>query len=280
MYSWRQRRDTAVFDEPFYGRYLRQTDPGHPGRDEVIAASRPGDYEECLAPVVAPVPATGAVHQEHRPPPRRRAGRGARPVHQRPAGPGARAAVVAVTGRHARRPDPHRDHRLPPARHDPRPRAGRRSTADRARRGTVAGRSACSRTRRDCSPRLCEAVGVAFDPAMLSWPAGPKPEDGVWAPYWYRSVHRSTGFGPPPTHRTRCSRTVTDDLVAACRPLYEQPHRPPPGALSTAQLDRLNRRADHSPLHEPARAHRRHRAPPPTGRGSRRPTPNRRPGAG
>ena len=50
--------------------------------------------------------------------------------------------------------------------------------------------------------RLCAAVGLEFDTAMLSWPAGPKPFDGVWAPHWYGSVHASTGFagpeGPPP----------------------------------------------------------------------------------
>jgi hypothetical protein len=50
--------------------------------------------------------------------------------------------------------------------------------------------------------RLCAALGLPFDPAMLSWAPGPKPQDGVWAPHWYGAVHRSTGFeapeGPPP----------------------------------------------------------------------------------
>ena len=45
--------------------------------------------------------------------------------------------------------------------------------------------------------RLCEAVGLEFDPAMLSWPRGPKAFDGVWAPHWYGSVHGSTGFAGP-----------------------------------------------------------------------------------
>ena len=31
---------------------------------------------------------------------------------------------------------------------------------------------------------------------MLSWEAGGNPADGVWAPYWYGNVHRSTGFVP------------------------------------------------------------------------------------
>lgn len=45
---------------------------------------------------------------------------------------------------------------------------------------------------------LCEAIDIPFDEAMLSWEAGPRPEDGAWAPYWYDSVWNSTGFAPPP----------------------------------------------------------------------------------
>jgi len=50
--------------------------------------------------------------------------------------------------------------------------------------------------------RLCKALGLPFDPAMLHWSAGGHPEDGVWAAHWYAAVHRSTGFaeaeGPLP----------------------------------------------------------------------------------
>ena len=31
---------------------------------------------------------------------------------------------------------------------------------------------------------------------MLEWTAGSRPEDGVWAKYWYDNVHRSTGYQP------------------------------------------------------------------------------------
>lgn len=42
---------------------------------------------------------------------------------------------------------------------------------------------------------LCIALGIPFEDAQLSWPAGPKPGvDGLWAPHWYDSVHKSTGF--------------------------------------------------------------------------------------
>lgn len=44
--------------------------------------------------------------------------------------------------------------------------------------------------------RLCTALAVEFDPAMLSWPAGARSTDGVWAPHWYQEVEKSTGFAP------------------------------------------------------------------------------------
>ena len=44
--------------------------------------------------------------------------------------------------------------------------------------------------------QLCEQLGLRFECSMLSWEAGGNPADGVWAPYWYQNVHRSTGFAP------------------------------------------------------------------------------------
>ncbi len=44
--------------------------------------------------------------------------------------------------------------------------------------------------------QLCERLDLAFEVAMLSWETGGIPADGVWAPYWYTNVHRSTGFAP------------------------------------------------------------------------------------
>ena len=68
---------------------------------------------------------------------------------------------------------------------------------------------------------LCTRIGLAWDPAMLSWPAGPAPEDGVWAKYWYDNLERSTGFAP---YRER-SREVPEfcrELLAECRVLYAE----------------------------------------------------------
>jgi hypothetical protein len=43
---------------------------------------------------------------------------------------------------------------------------------------------------------LCDALGIAFQEAMLSWPAGSRVTDGVWGKYWYSEVEKSTGFRP------------------------------------------------------------------------------------
>ena len=42
---------------------------------------------------------------------------------------------------------------------------------------------------------LCHHLNIPFDEAMLSWPAGPKPYDGIWAEHWYTSLHQTTEFG-------------------------------------------------------------------------------------
>jgi hypothetical protein len=44
---------------------------------------------------------------------------------------------------------------------------------------------------------LCAALDLPFEAAMLGWPAGARPTDGVWATHWYGAVENSTGFAPP-----------------------------------------------------------------------------------
>lgn len=68
--------------------------------------------------------------------------------------------------------------------------------------------------------RLCKRVGIAFDEAMLSWPAGAKSCDGVWAPHWYASVHRSTGFRPY-ARKDDVVPERLEPLLAECLPYYE-----------------------------------------------------------
>ena len=58
---------------------------------------------------------------------------------------------------------------------------------------------------------------------MLSWPAGPRESDGVWAPYWYDAVLRSTGFAPYRPRRVELT-PEGEEVVAATRPAYERLH--------------------------------------------------------
>ena len=44
--------------------------------------------------------------------------------------------------------------------------------------------------------KLCENLGMEFQSAMLHWTPGARTEDGIWAKYWYHNVHQSTGFVP------------------------------------------------------------------------------------
>jgi hypothetical protein len=41
---------------------------------------------------------------------------------------------------------------------------------------------------------LCQDVGIVFTTEMLSWKSGPHECDGPWAPWWYKSLHKSTGW--------------------------------------------------------------------------------------
>jgi hypothetical protein len=63
--------------------------------------------------------------------------------------------------------------------------------------------------------QLCDRLGVPFLPVMLSWPAGPRDTDGVWAKHWYDAVWRSTGFQPYRPKRVEVPARLTDVLKRA-----------------------------------------------------------------
>lgn len=67
---------------------------------------------------------------------------------------------------------------------------------------------------------ICEILEIPFDEGMLCWKAGPRPEDGIWAKYWYQNVHKSEGFSaykkkddPFPVH--------LKPLLEECKPYYK-----------------------------------------------------------
>jgi len=72
---------------------------------------------------------------------------------------------------------------------------------------------------------LCDWLGIGFSERMLSWPAGPRDSDGVWAPHWYERVRASTGFSAPPPAPDLAGLDQDGRRVAeACMPHYERLH--------------------------------------------------------
>ena len=68
---------------------------------------------------------------------------------------------------------------------------------------------------------LCEQLEIPFDENMLKWEAGARKEDGCWAKYWYKSVHKSTAFAPYKP-KTQLFPERLKPLLAECQPYYEQ----------------------------------------------------------
>ncbi len=56
---------------------------------------------------------------------------------------------------------------------------------------------------------------------MLSWKKGARAEDGVWAKYWYNSIHNSTGFKAyEPKYKP--FPVELKPLLQECSPYYNQ----------------------------------------------------------
>ncbi|MCZ6672599.1 MAG: sulfotransferase family protein [Verrucomicrobia bacterium] len=69
--------------------------------------------------------------------------------------------------------------------------------------------------------KLCDRLGLPFKSAMLSWEAGPRPEDGIWAPYWYHGIHRSSRFQPYAPKTEETLPEMLEPLLKECLELYD-----------------------------------------------------------
>ena len=213
MRSFENRPDTVVVDEPLYGYYLARTGIDHPGRDEIIA-TMPTDWRSVLDDLTGgPLPDGVSVHyQKHM------------THHLLPEID--RAALAGLTHAFLIR-DPRQllasyaRVRSAPTLAD----LGLEQQAEifNAFGGPVIDAADILRDPPAALGALCAALGIAFDPAMLSWPPGPRPTDGVWARYWYDSVWRSTGFGPyRPTPAGAGLPAELEPLAARCQPYYDE----------------------------------------------------------
>jgi len=68
--------------------------------------------------------------------------------------------------------------------------------------------------------KLCKSLDVSFDKKMLKWKKGPIKEDGVWAKYWYKNIHNSTGFLPYAKKEIKLTGSNAR-LAKECLPFYK-----------------------------------------------------------
>lgn len=215
MYAFGNRADFAAVDEPFYAAYLARTGLPHPMRDEVLA-SQPQDAREVEKTLLGPVPGGRAhFYQKH--------------MTQHMVAGMPRDWMAEV--RHVFL-----------LRHPARVVASFAAKYDGVTLDDIGFSQQAELfdhvTERGLDPlvidshdirrdpprmlrRLCEALGLAWDPAMLSWPVGGHPADGVWAAHWYGAVHRSTGFAGPEGPLPDLDAAGAS-LVEAAMPYYER----------------------------------------------------------
>jgi hypothetical protein len=216
MRSWGNRGDTVVVDEPFYAFYLHATRREHPGADEVIATGET-DWRKVVARLCGAVPGEKQIffqkHMTH---------------HLLPEVD--RQWLTSVTNCFLIR-DPAKVI-TSYVKKNPRPALDDLGFVQQAeifqwvveqtgRMGTVVDARDVLEQPERILRLLCDAVGVEFRDAMLSWPCGLRATDGVWAKYWYHEVAASTSFQP---YRSR-NQTVPDELheiYQRCRECYEQ----------------------------------------------------------
>ena len=216
MRSFEARGDTAVTDEPFYAAYLHRTGIDHPLRDEVIA-SQSTDSREVAAVLVGPVPGGKPIwYQKHmtlhllegfergwmsrvqnafliRDPPAVLASYAAKRT-------GVTLADLGfVQQRRLFELEAERLGAPPPV---------------------VDAADILANPARTLE-RLCRVLGIVFTPSMLGWPRGPRPSDGVWAPAWYQSVVRSTGFEARGVESTVVLPPPLQRLADEAQPHYE-----------------------------------------------------------
>jgi hypothetical protein len=211
MRSWENRADTMVVDEPLYAHYLLTSGVDHPGRDTIIASQSSNWRDVVTQLTVAPAPDGRQIYyQKHM-------------THH----------MLPVIDRSLLRPLRHayllRDPRdlltsYAKVRSEPTlADIGLRVQAELFEEfgGPVIDSHDLLRAPEPMLRALCAALGASFDPAMLSWPAGPRDSDGVWARYWYDGVRASTGFGEP--HEvTPAMPSRLEALLAECLPYYER----------------------------------------------------------
>lgn len=223
MRSWGNRAETFVTDEPLYAHYLLKTGLPHPGAEEVIAHHET-DWRKVVAWLTGDLPAREAAsgrliwyqkHMTHHLLPEIDRGWLDRLTH---------AFLIRdpremLTSLIKNVPNPTiRDTGLPQQ-----VEIFEHVWRSGGRPPPVVDSRDVLENPKHMLTKLCAALDVPFDDAMLQWPAGSRETDGVWAKHWYASVERSTTFEPyQPKNETLPAGF--DDLLAECMHCYQQLH--------------------------------------------------------
>jgi len=214
MRSFENRPDTVVVDEPLYGYYLAHTQISHPGRDEIIASMSTSWAEVVRQLAYGELPPGKTVfyqkHMTHH----------LLPEVDRDSLAGLRHAFLIRDPR--RLLASYAKVRDTPTLAD----LGLEQQVEIFRRfgGPVIDAADVAAQPRPALEALCDALSIPFDEAMLSWPPGPRPTDGVWASYWYASVWESTGFtarSSAPAAQVALPPQL-EPLAAQCEHFYEE----------------------------------------------------------
>lgn len=215
MRAWENRGDCTVSDEPLYAAYLKATGLDHPGREEVIAAGDT-DPQHVIKTLLGPIPGDRPIwyqkHMSHHLLP----GIDHEWIHalhnvfliRDPAEVVASyiksRATVAAEDIGLLQQD----------------QLFNEVVARTGQIPLVIDASDFLQAPEGYLRAICTRLGIAFTERMLHWPAGPRESDGVWAPYWYDAVWKSTGFEPWHPRVVRLE-AAAERVAEACRPVYE-----------------------------------------------------------
>ena len=216
MRSFEARGDAAVSDEPFYAAYLSRTGIDHPMREEVIA-SQSQDPRVVAAMLLGPAPGGKSIwYQKHM------------TLHLLPDDDhgwmrGMRNAYLirnpmAVLASYAQK----REQVTLPDIGFVQQRELFDAEADRLGKAPpVVDAADILADPARMLERLCGALEISYTSAMLHWAPGRRVTDGVWAPAWYHSVEKSTGFDAPPPKATTTLPLALRLLADQAQPHYD-----------------------------------------------------------
>lgn len=216
MRAWGNRRDTFVVDEPFYAFYLSATGKKHPGANEVIASGET-DWRKVITELTGPIPGHKQIFFQKQ-----------MAHHLLPEVD--REWVSKVTNCFLVRDPREVIASYVKKREDPTLAdlgfIQQAEIFDFVRARTSSAPAVIDARDVQENPKrilrlLCDAIGVEFSDSMLSWPAGLRESDGVWASHWYGEVAKTTSFRP---YRPREAKIPAhlQEIHDRCRECYDR----------------------------------------------------------